>query len=415
MKYFRLLSRLAGACMFISEDKLRVITEQVTMPLVLGEVDAVQRLPADSLASHRSRGEASTQRVARIEVFDSLVSKSASAASGMTSYQSISAQIDHAVASGATAIVFDVDSPGGEASGLFALTDKIRKLSTQGVQTIGYTDGMATSAAYAIFAACQQTYATETAVLGSIAAIMVHVDASEKDKAAGITYTILRSKPEKALGDSHSPLDTKARGKFETLLDTMDTAFNNDISLSRGVSVESIIALKGSELMAKAALDLGLVDEIVSGFDETLSLSFSKNLEGGRMTLEEAEAKIVALEADKVALQASLTELSAQLEQSGAAASGVATALNAQKAEFATLLTTAKTLRMDAAVAAEILAESDSISAAITTLKQVAKFAAPIISGSADLQSTLEMSTEDRESEHKKAEALAAYKKAKGE
>lgn len=428
MKYLRLLSRLEGACLLISEDKLRLITEKVTLPLFLGEAEQIEKLPANSLRIPRDRNSMSVsqgqQKLGVIEVFDSLVSKDASAASGMTSYQDIAMQIDRAREFGYTQLVFHLDSPGGEAAGLFALTDKIRKLSSQGIRTIGYADGMATSAGYAILAACSEVYATETTILGSIAALMVHVDVSEKDKTEGKTYTIFRSKTEKALGDSHSPLTEQAVNKITTLLDTMDTAFNNDILKSRGISIDQIKSMKGSEFMAEKALEMKLIDKIVSGFDETLELACkpkTQNPKGGRMTLEEAEAKIVTLEAEKIAFEALISDLNTKLEAAqGVISAGasfesqLSAALSAQKNEITAYLTTATTLRIDASKAVGILTDSSSVSAALENMKVVAKYAAPVISGSADLQSTVILSAEDQASADKKAAALAAYNKATG-
>ena len=429
MKYLRLLSRLEGACLLISEDKLRLITEKVTLPLFLGEAEQIEKLPVNSLRIPRDRNHnpvsQGQQKLGVIEVFDSLVSKDASAASGMTSYQDIAMQIDRAVEFGYTQLIFNLDSPGGEAAGLFSLTDKIRKLSSQGIQTIGYADGMATSAGYAILAACSEVYATETTILGSIAALMVHVDVSERDKTDGKTYTIFRSKAEKALGDSHSPLTEQAVNKITTLLDTMDMAFNNDILKSRGISIDKIKSMKGSEFMAEKALEMKLIDKIVSGFDETLALASkpkpTQNPKGGRMTLEEAEAKIVTLEAEKIAFEATVLDLNTKLEAAqGVISAGasfesqLSVALAAQKNEISAYLTTATTLRIDASKAVGILSDSASVSAALENMKVVAKYAAPVISGNADLQSTVILSADEQSSADKKAAALAAYNKATG-
>ena len=429
MKYLRLLSRLEGACLLISEDKLRLITEKVTLPLFLGEAEQIEKLPVNSLRIPRDRNTMSVsqgqQKLGVIEVFDSLVSKDTSAASGITSYQDIAMQIDRAVEFGYTQLVFNLDSPGGEAAGLFSLTDKIRKLSSQGIRTIGYADGMATSAGYAILAACSEGYATETTILGSIAALMVHVDVSEKDKTEGKKYTILRSAPEKALGDSHSPLTEQAMNKFTALLDTMASAFHNDILKSRGILIDQIKSMKGSEFMAEKALELKLIDKIVSGFDETLLLASvpkpTQNPKGGHMTLEEAKAKIVTLEAEKIAFMEIISDLDTKLEAAqGVISAGasfesqLSAALIAQKNEISTYLTTATTLRIDTSKAVGILADSASVSAALENMKVVAKYASPVISGSSDLQSTVILSADEQTSVDKKAAALTAYKKVYG-
>lgn len=419
MKYLRLLTRLEGACLLMAEEKLRLITEKVTLPLLLGQSEDLDRSPAGSLVTYRgdavSKGVQNAPKVGVIEVFDSLVSKSASAASGMTSYQEIAAQIDYAVVQGFSQIVFNIDSPGGEAAGLFSLTDKIRKLTDSGIKTTAYVDGMACSAAYGIFAACSETFATETSIIGSIGVLLVHVDTSAKDAAEGKTYTIFRSKSEKALGDSHSPLTEQVSNKIQGLLDTMDTAFNNDISMSRGLSVDQIKSMKGSEFMAVTGQELGLVDNIVSGFDEALKLSLNPKptQKGGLMSLDEALALIVTLEAEKITLEATIADLQATVVSGSTAEAAVASALAAQKTEFTALLSTAPTLRMDATTVADILADSPTIASALTTMKHVAKFAGASISGGSGLQPTV-LSAEEQESANRVADVLAAYNKATG-
>ena len=139
------------------------------------------------------------------------------------------------------------------------------------------------------------------------------------------------------------------------------------------------------------------------------------------LTLEEAETKIVILEAEKAAFEATVLDLNTKLEvaqgviSAGASfESQLSAALSAQKNEITTYLTTATTLRIDVSKAVGILADSSSVSAALENMKVVAKYAAPVISGSADLQSTIILSADEQESETKKATALAAYNKVHG-
>lgn len=139
------------------------------------------------------------------------------------------------------------------------------------------------------------------------------------------------------------------------------------------------------------------------------------------MTLEEAEAKIVTLEAEKIAFEASISALTTKLEAAqGVISAGasfesqLSAALAAQKNEISAYLTTATTLRIDASKAVGILADSSSVSAALENMKVVAKYAAPVISGNAGLQSTVILSADEQSSADKKAAALAAYNKATG-
>src|SRR5574343_536111 len=171
--YFRVLSRLANTPLYISEDKLNILSTNVIIPLLTSgkafENSGFQPTVKEVLNKD--------PKIAIINVFDSLVSKGGAGESGFTSYQGIKNSILHRIAEGATKIGLYVDSPGGEAPGIFALTDFINSIpSTYGVETFSFTDGSATSAAYAIASSTQRIYATELSKIGSIAAITSLVD-----------------------------------------------------------------------------------------------------------------------------------------------------------------------------------------------------------------------------------------------
>lgn len=326
--YIRILTRISGAPLFISESKLNVISENIIIPLVSGISPNNDYTTPVELTTVRAKNVSaatkSTQAndsYAVIKVFDSLVSKNGGGLSGFTSYESIRQSIELAITNGNNNILLYIDSPGGEATGLFALTDYIRTQVETGVNIIGFTDGMATSAAYAIMAATRISYATETSLLGSIAALMVHVETSKADATNGKTYTIFRSKEEKALADSHTPLTDKAKEKITTMLDSFDASFNNDVILSRpSLELANIIAMKGSEFMAGEALQLGLIDRIVTNIDialtmglqdknklNSINLASTLNSTGVHMNeIDQLKAALATAQAEKITLEAEL-------------------------------------------------------------------------------------------------------------
>lgn len=332
--YLRILMRVTGTPLLISEGKLNVISENVIMPIIMGESPNKEfTLSAETISARNNNAATGSKNIpandsyAVIKVFDSLVSKNGTGLSGFTSYESIRFAIDSIVASGQNNILLYVDSPGGEAASLFSLTNYIREQVAAGVNIIGFTDGSATSAAYAILAAARQAYATETSFLASIAAIYMHVDTSKADTTAGKTYTIFRSKAEKALGDSHTPLTDKVKDKITTMLDSIDTAFNNDVLLSRpSLKLSDIVAMKGSEYLAQEALQLNLIDRIVTGIDEALILGLQKNTQPARSSakattnlnsgvrmdeLEQLKTALATAHAEKITLE---TELRAAMQ-----------------------------------------------------------------------------------------------------
>ncbi len=232
-----------------------------------------------------------------------------------TSYEWIANQVSDLIGRGTTTIVFYIDSPGGEVSGLFGLSNFIASLPTKyNVKTVAFTDGMATSAAYVLAAACQDVLATEASMLGSIGVIMTLVDVSKAEEAAGINYTILRSKSEKALANPHEETSGKVVSDAEKMLATLDNIMNTSVSSYRSkLTLDTIVGLKGSTVLAEEALSLGLIDRIVGSFDEALTISLTapatqSNMTKGvtmSMTLEQALIKLNAAESELQTLKAS--------------------------------------------------------------------------------------------------------------
>jgi ClpP class serine protease len=303
--YHRLLSRLYNTPLAISQDKLEVISSEVTLKLLAGQA------LANGVAQPTEKEVSSNSKTAVIKVFDSLVSKGGAGESGFTSYEGITRQIKSALAEGVSKIGFYIDSPGGEAFGTFPLANLITSLPTEyGVETFSFTDGAMHSAAYAIGSAAQRIYATESSSVGSIGTLITLVDKTEADAKDGYKYTILRSKPEKALGSPMEGYSEEAIAKYQTILEEMDAIFNETVASQRpAVSVEDIIAMKGASFMAKKGLELNLIDSIVASFDEVLSIESSLNQpkRGKTMQLEELTAQLSAKEQELATMQAQVT------------------------------------------------------------------------------------------------------------
>lgn len=415
-KVSRLLTRIVGEPLLIADNKLQTILDLVAIPILIGDKEAVDKTPNMSWRTQKDGRTALNPRdtsIGVINVFDSLVSKNASAASGMTSYESISKQMRGLVQDGVQEIGFYLDTPGGEAKGLFALTAEIRALREQGITTWAFTDGLATSAGYAIGAACQYFYASSTAMVASIGAIMVHVDLSAQDAATGKKYTFFRSKAEKALGDSHTALDETVIKKFTESLAYLDNEFNNDVLLGRSnINLKTILDLKGSEIYATKALELGLIDAIATNIDEAIGFVRKSGgvtmstTTGGLMDFEAMSAALKAEQEKTAALEATINQLQVD------AVAAVATA----KAEMLDLFQTADTLRIGAALnVTEFLKEhleaGFSSEQSKLLMKQMAKGFSPSLDSSGGLhESFVDPKTEG--SGNKAGALRDAYQKA---
>jgi ClpP class serine protease len=346
MKYGRLLTRLYNQPLAIAQSKLDILTSEVTLKLLSGEQPASIGNASKDVAVDSS---------AVIRVFDSLVSKNGGGDSGSTSYEFVTSQVNHAIIAGNTKLTFYIDSPGGEVSGLFGLAAFIASLPKEyGIETVAVTDGMATSAAYVIAAACQSIYATSSSIIGSVGVIMTLINVSEADKKAGIEYTILRSKEDKALINPHEPFATRAIEDAVKMLGVLDNIMNKAVlSYRPNLSLETVMELAGNTVLAEEALSLGLIDGIVTSFSEVINAETKTQLlltthKGNDMTLEEALAKNIELSSELQTLKATTT-----LE--------VAKAKQTEQARVLGILEAASTFKLSADLATKRIKAGSSI------------------------------------------------------
>jgi ClpP class serine protease len=280
----RLLTRLINVPLLMDSCKFEVITKQVTLKLLSDS-------PLDSdVASPTKKSLPNTSSKVRIiDIFDSLVSKGGAGESGYTSYSSIRAEIQSAISDKVSKIGFYIDSPGGEAFGNFPLCELIASLPNKfGIKTFAITDGMMTSGAYSIAASCQKVYVTEVSNVGSIGAVMSLIDVTEMDKKDGISYTILRSKEDKALYNPHETISDAVKADAFSKLTMIDSGFNSLISRVRpNLSIEKIKEFKGGSFSGKDAVEKGLADVIVANIDECLAIELSNLNKKGNINMNE--------------------------------------------------------------------------------------------------------------------------------
>jgi ClpP class serine protease len=308
--YMHVLTRLVNTPLLISSDKLEVLTSEISIKLLTNqEINRTSDTPAVK--------EINTERhkIAVIPVDGSLVNKNGAGSSGATSYERIKQSTMEAISQGIPNLVYDISSGGGEASGAFPLADFINSLPEKyGVSTAAFTGSHANSAAYALAAATQKIYATDTASVGSIGAVMSLVDVTKMDEKNGISYTILRSKEDKAAYNPHESMTDKVIEQATESLKVWDNKFNTSMVKYRpGLSLDTILALKGNTVNAVKGLELGLVDEIVSSIEDifpslqenTLNNSPSQPKIGNTMDLQEALSKLVEAQSQLESLTAS--------------------------------------------------------------------------------------------------------------
>lgn len=258
-------ARVFDTPLLIARAKLDTILG-VLSPRLRGE-------PLSSGIKPQNRSYAVTpEGIAIIPVHGTLVRRTIGleAQSGLTSYMGIEGQFSTAMQDSAVkGILLDIDSPGGEAGGVFDLADTIfAARKTKPVWAVANEDAF--SAAYMIAAACEKIYLSRTAGVGSIGVIAIHLDQSRAEEDAGLKYTAIFAGERKNDLSPHEPLTDPARQQLQEQVDGVYTLFTASVSRMRGMDVEEVKNTEAALYFGEQALSSGLADA-VGTFNDALA------------------------------------------------------------------------------------------------------------------------------------------------
>lgn len=191
--------------------------------------------------------------------------------SGMTGYDGIARKLRAALADDTIkAVWFDVDSPGGEVAGCFALAQEIALASASdgGKKPIwAYVNEQACSAAYALTCVCDRVYGPNDAVVGSIGSYVMHVDFTKALDKAGLKVSIIRAGERKAKANPYEELDKEMVTKLQAWVDDTRDRFAQLVAMGRQIPLKTVLDTKADWFTAVDALELGLIDGIMSEQD----------------------------------------------------------------------------------------------------------------------------------------------------
>jgi ClpP class serine protease len=180
---------------------------------------------------------------------------------GNTSYATIRNEIDAARENGAKAILFHVDSGGGEASGLESLANAIQAV---GVPTIAYCHSLACSAAYWIATATMGIVARVDASVGNIGSIIVAYDDSAMLEKYGVKRLVFTNDGA-TLNATGYEYDDEKSGFLQDIVNKSGERFWQFVSENRPVSD---ICKKAGWYESPESMEYGLVDYYVDDADE---------------------------------------------------------------------------------------------------------------------------------------------------
>lgn len=166
-------------------------------------------------------------------------------------------------------ILLDVESPGGEVSGMFDAADAIIELG-QLKPVWSIANSYAYSAAYALAASAERLVIPRMADVGSIGAVAIHIDESAADQIDGLNYTAVYSGARKIDGWAHAPLNDASHQVLQDRVDYARQEFAALIGRQGRITAAQAIETEAAVYTDQAAVDMGLAD-VVANFDQALT------------------------------------------------------------------------------------------------------------------------------------------------
>ena len=159
-----------------------------------------------------------------------------------------------------TAVIVDINSPGGTTAGGEELYASLRALAEHKpvVSTIGE---LGASAAYMAAIAADQIYARNLSIVGSIGVYYQHVDAGRLFDTIGVDLDKVASGPLKSEPDFDEPITPQVRESLENLVGSSFDYFLDLVIERRALSRARVLELADGRILSGIdALEAGLID-----------------------------------------------------------------------------------------------------------------------------------------------------------
>ncbi|MFL0802445.1 MAG: S49 family peptidase [Agarilytica sp.] len=206
------------------------------------------------------------QGVAIISVHGTLLNRLGYWSSYATGYETIVMRAQAAMADPEVkALLFDMSSPGGSASGAFETARMLKSIT--GKPKLGVVNSRCASACYAIASSLDHIAAIPSATVGSIGVVMTHWDHSKSLKDNGVDVTMIYAGEHKTDGNPFNPLPEDVKNKYESQVRAAYEEFVALVSDYRGVDKKMVIDTEADVFSGEDALHKNLVDSIISPYE----------------------------------------------------------------------------------------------------------------------------------------------------
>ena len=158
---------------------------------------------------------------------------------------------------GVQALLFVIDSPGGEAAGIGELADAIAAARGQ-KPIVAYIEGYGASAAYWIASAADEVVIDASALVGSIGTVLAVRD-PEKVPTTRVEFVATQSPKKRP-----DPRTEAGRAELQRLVDDLTEVFIGAVMRNRGMTYAQVTAIGGGLLIGQQAIDAGLADQLGS-------------------------------------------------------------------------------------------------------------------------------------------------------
>jgi signal peptide peptidase SppA len=185
---------------------------------------------------------------------------------GVTGYSDIQdGVLGAATSKGVKAIMLDVATGGGAVEGADETSTFIADIGKL-KPVVTFASGNMLSAGIWVGSAGQRLLASQTSLLGSIGAMMVHTEYSKQRTNAGITDTVIRSGKWKALGTPVEPLSKEAQDQLQTMVQDIASIFESRFADNMGLSIKAVHDKmgQGRVFLGARGQEVGLVHGIAT-------------------------------------------------------------------------------------------------------------------------------------------------------
>jgi ClpP class serine protease len=256
----RLTSDLYNKPHLISAEAFSAITSYLELRNA-GMLAQVETVSADLDKS------AQVGKIGLINIHGSLTNKPVESLCGATgtSYAGLTSQMSELIEAGCKTVVFDISSGGGEAFNCFQTADAIRQMADENeVYLISYVQDCAASAAYALCVMSDEVVCHPQGQVGSIGVLIALMNNSKALEKAGLTRTFVTAGANKIPFDANGDFRDEFIESLQEQVNELYGEFVAHVSKYTGLSVEEIKATEASMFRANKAMELGLINSIMT-------------------------------------------------------------------------------------------------------------------------------------------------------